>query len=369
MASAQGGAGSNFFARLKSGLNFSFSSGGACVGLSIGASSIKIAELKKKGKSQWSLVHYGSVGISEAFSEQREVVNASVITQAIQEAFLQSKIKSKEVCSSIVGSGVIIKNLNLVVIDMKELNDQVFWEAEQYIPFDISEVVVDFQVIKKSKDNNIEVMLVAVKRDLLDQYVGVIEEAKLQPKIMDVEVFSLQNTFETNYRVSETEAMMLVDVGAMSTKTVICAGGTPLFTKDAPYGGNMVTNEIQRELRLSTPRDAEALKISANLPHEVAEIVARMAHILATELKKSIDFYTASSLGPPVTAVYLSGGASRAPHLSKIVEEYVGVPVVYMNPFEQILTDQKTMTPDYLDSIAQEAVIPIGLAIRAGDKK
>jgi type IV pilus assembly protein PilM len=368
MASAQGGAGSNLFARLRSGLNFSFSSGGACVGLSIGASSIKIAELKKKGKSSWTLVRYASVGISDAYSEQREVVNAPLIVQAIQEAVAQSKIKSKDICSSIVGSGVIIKSLNLVVTDPKEMNDQVFWEAEQYIPFDISEVVVDFQVLKKTKDNNVEVMLVAVKRELLEQYTGVIEEAKLVPKIIDIEVFALQNTYETNYPVSTTDAVLLVDVGAMSTKTVICAGGIPFFTKDAPFGGNIVTQEIQRDLKLPTMMDAEALKTSGNLPHEVSEIVARMAHILATELKKSIDFYTASSLGPPVSAVYLSGGASRSAHLSKIIEEYVNLPVVYLNPFEKISADPKTMTPDYLDSIAQEAIIPIGLAIRAGDK-
>jgi type IV pilus assembly protein PilM len=369
MASAQGGAGLGFFGRLTSGLNFSLGSGGACIGLSIGASSIKIAELKKKGKGQWNLVRFASIPISDAFSEQREVVNAASITQAILQAFSESKIKSKEVCSSIVGSGVIIKNLNIVVTDMKELNDQVFWEAEQYIPFDISEVVVDYQVIKKTKDNNVEVILVAVKRDLLEQYLGVMEAAQVSAKIMDVEVFALQNCYETNYQVSDTDAVMLVDVGALSTKTVICAGGTPFFTKDAAFGGVMVTQEIQRELKLPSIHDAEALKISSNLPHEVSEIVARMAHILATELKKSVDFYTASSLGPPVSAIYLTGGASRAAHHAKIIEEYTRIPVTFLNAFEQVGIENKSFSPEYLESIVQLATIPIGLAIRAGDKK
>ena len=369
MASAQGGAGSNFFARLTSGLNFSFSSGGACVGLSIGASSIKIAELRRKGKDQWTLLHFASVALNGAFSEQREIVNSDAVVGAIQSALSSSKIKAKEVCSSIAGSGVIIKNLNLVVTDMKELNDQVFWEAEQYIPFDISEVAVDYQVIKKTKDNQVEVILVAVKRELLDQYVSVIEGAKLSPKIMDVEVFALQNCFEVNYPVTSHEAVMLVDVGALSTKTVICSGGTPFFTKDAPYGGQMITQEIQRELKLPTFMDAETLKTSGNLPHEVGEIVARMSHVLATELKKSIDFYTASSLGPPVSAVYLSGGGSKAFLLSKTIEEYVKLPVVFLNPFENVIPNSKNLSQDYLDIIFQEAIIPIGLAIRAGDKK
>ncbi len=337
------------------------------MGLSIGASSVKIAELKKK-KSGWTLVGYGSAPLHEAISDQREVTNPAAIVSAIEEAMSVAKIRSKQVCGAVVGSGVIIKNLNIVVTDMKELNDSVFWEAEQYIPFDISEVVIDFQVLKKDKDQ-VEVLLVAVKRDFLDTYMGAIQEAKLTPQVMDVEVFALQNTFETNYDVSDTEAALLVDIGAMSTKTIICAAGVPLFTKDAPYGGMMITQEIQKELRLPSLQDAEALKVSENIPHEVAEITARICHVLAAELKKSVDFYTASSLGPPVTAVYLSGGGSRPAPLGKIIEDYLGVPVVPMNPFERIAVDSGSVSEDRLPGLIREAVIPIGLAIRGGDSK
>ena len=131
----------------------------------------------------------------------------------------------------------------------------------------------------------------------------------------------------------------------------------------------MVTNEIQKELKLPSLLDAEALKVSANLPHEVSEIAARICHVLGTELKKSIDFYTASSLGPPVSAVYLSGGGSRAEHLPKIVEDYVGLPVIILNPFEKIAVNSKKIPEEIQQLIASEAVIPIGLAIRSGDKK
>ncbi|MBC7396136.1 MAG: type IV pilus assembly protein PilM [Bdellovibrionales bacterium] len=368
MASAQGRAGRGFFSRITGDLSFSLGSGGNCVGLSIGASSIKIVEMKKT-KDSWNLLNFGSVSLRDAFSEQREIVNGALVVQGIQELLAQTRITSKTICSSIAGSGVIIKNLTIVVTDMKEMNDQVLWEAEQYIPFDISEVVIDYHIIKKGQDNQVEVILVAVKRDLLDQYVTVIEDAKLQPKIMDIEVFALQNTFESNYAVSDTESALLVDVGALSTKTVICSGGIPFFVKDSPYGGEIVTQEIQRELKLPTAMDAEALKTSANLPHEVAEIVARMGHILGTELKKAVDYYTASSLGPPVTAVYLSGGGSRATHLSKTIEEYLNIPVMYLNPFERVLSGSKNLSDEYLQTIGPEVVIPMGLAIRAGDKK
>jgi type IV pilus assembly protein PilM len=374
MAEAQGRAGGSFFDRFKSGLNFSFKRGGSCVGLSIGASSVKVVQLKQTGKKsknsppQWILDKYAAVQLPELSTEHREIVNSVGVVQAIQSVLDHAQIKSKEVCSALAGSGLIIKNLTIVVTDMKELQDQVFWEAEQYIPFDISEVVIDFQVVSKGKENQVEVILVAVKKDYLEQYMSVIEEADLVPKIMDAEVFALQNAYESNYESNTTEAMLLADIGAVSTKIVICAGGIPYLTKDASFGGSMITQEIQRELNLPSAIDAETLKVSGNLPHEVSEIVARMCHVLGTELKKSIDFYTASSLGPPIIGVLISGGGSRAVHLAKIIEDYTGLPTQMLNPFQRIQGDSKKFTQEQLMDFAPEAVIPVGLAIRAGDK-
>ena len=367
MATAQGGAGRSLFARLKDGLNLSFSSDKAAIGLSIGASSIKILELKKK-KNSWEMEKFALVPLAEPDGTQRDLLNRIAVTQGISEAIKRSGITSKSVCSALVGSGIIIKNLSIIVTDMKELQDQVYWEAEQYIPFDISEVVLDYQIINQNKEN-VEVILVAVKKAFLEQYMGVIAESSLVAKVMDLEVFALQNVYELNYPVSKTEAMLLADVGAMSTKIVICSGGVPLFTKDASFGGIMVTQEIQRELNLPSAQDAEALKTSGNLPHEVSEVVGRTCMVLGTELKKSIDFYTASSLGPPIVGILLSGGASRSVHLTKTIEEMTGLPTMPLNPFQTVSADSKKFSPDIMASIAAEAAIPIGLAIRGGDKK
>lgn len=366
MASAHGGAG-GFLSRLLSGLNLGLSSKGAAVGLSIGASSIKVAQLKKT-KNSWRLEKYAAVPLDEPSTEHREIVNPVATVQAIQDAMATAGISSKFVCSAIAGSGIIIKNLTLTISDEKELQDQVFWEAEQYIPFDISEVVIDFQVTKKGPENQYDVVLVAVKKEYLEQYMGVIEEANLNPYIVDAEVFALQNSFETNYPVTDTEATLLADVGALSTKISICAGGIPYFTKDAPFGGVAITSEIQRELKLPSPSDAESLKVSGNLPHEVSEVVARMCHVLGTELKKAIDFYSASSLGPPIGSILLSGGGARSPNISKIIEDNTGIPTQLLDPFMRLEADSKKFSPDYLATISAEAVVPIGLAIRAGDK-
>jgi len=364
MSAAQGRAGSGLLDRLRSGMNFSFGGGRSAVGLSIGASSIKVTELKKKNK-QWTMLKYASVSLGDMPGEHREISNPNAISTAIQTALKQAGITSKDVCSAIAGSGLIIKNLMVTVANMKELQDQVFWEAEQYIPYDITEVVIDFQVIGEPKGDQVEVILVAVKKDFLEQYMSVISQSKLNPKIMDAELFALQNTFEANYSVSSSEAALLADVGAISTKIVICGNGIPYFTKDAPFGGIAVTQEIQRELNLARPQDAEALKVSANVPQEVRDVLGRTAQNLAGEIKKAIDFYSASSLGPPVTKVFLSGGGSRVDSLTKLVREYTSIPCEYLNPFEQVTVDAKSFAGD-IGSISPEVVIPMGLAIRAG---
>lgn len=359
---------SNVLSRILSKLNFSIGGKVNYVGLSIGASCIKAVEMKKN-REGWTLEKYAAIELQENAIENREIINTINVIQTIEATLRSAAITSKSICSAVIGSSVIVKTLSIVVEDMKELADQVFWEAEQYIPFDISEVVVDFQVIGKGKEENqVEVIIVAVKKDYLEQYTGAIESARLSAGVMDAEFFALQNVYELNYPVNTSEAVLLADVGAFSTKIVICSGGVPLLVKDATFGGSMITQEIQRELKLPTLKDAESLKVSQNLPHEVSEIILRLCPVLGAELKKSVDFYTASSLGPPVSAVLLSGGGSRAPHLAKTIEDYTGLPTQFLNPFQTILGDAKTFSQDVLMSIAPEAVIPIGLAMRAGDK-
>jgi type IV pilus assembly protein PilM len=364
MASAQGRAFGGFFDLLRSGTIFSLLGGDSAVGLSIGASSIKIVELKRKNRL-WQLVAFSSMPLPEQLTELREVLNPAQMVSLIQTAHKEAGIKSKNVCSALAGSGLIIKNLTVSVSNIKELQEQVFWEAEQYIPYDISEVVIDFQVIGESRGDQVEVILVAVKKDFLEQYMSLITDAKLVPKIMDAELFALQNVYEANYEVSKTESVLLVDVGAVSSKMIVCAGGIPYFTKDTPFGGNYVTQEIQRELNLARPQDAEALKVSSNLPQEVRDVLSRTSQSLASEIKKAIDFYSASSLGPPVSKIFFSGGGSRVEMLLTTVNAMTTMPCDYLNPFKLVEVKIKNFQGD-ASSFSPEVVVPMGLALRAG---
>jgi type IV pilus assembly protein PilM len=343
---------------------------GTVVGLSIGSSSIKIVELKKSGNN-WKLLHFGIIQLPEDVIVNREIVNSIAVTDSLKSLIEQIKLKNKSVCTSLSGTSLIIKRMMMEVPKMSEIQDQVFWEAEQYLPFDISEVSIDYQVLSRSKDNKTDVLLVAVKNTVLESYMECVTNAGLRPKIVDVDFFALQNLFEANYPAHPSEAVAIVDIGATSLQFVVVHSGIPVFTKDSAIGGRNLTAEIQKHLNLSF-LDAEALKTTAgtdqSTPQEVSDLIHVMGENFATEIKRAVDFYNASSSGAPVAYVLLAGGSSKLFGLSKTVEEILGLPTQLLAPFNSISYDPSIFTSEYLEGIAPFAAIPIGLALRAGVK-
>lgn len=347
---------------------FSFASRETCVGLSIGSSSIKLVELEKSG-SGWRLRHFGMIQLPEDAISNREIANSIAVVECLKSLVGQINLGSKNVCSSLSGTSVIIKRLSLESKNMKDFQDEVFWEAEQYIPFDISEVFMDYHLLSPPKTNPKDVLIVAVKRVVLESYMSAIEDAGLKPKVIDVDYFALQSIHELNYPTGHNDAVAIVDIGASATKMVVVQNGVPIFTKDATLGGMHLTAEIQQRLGLSFA-DAETLKTGdpAGLPAEVSELMHVMAENFAGEIKRSIDFHNASSSGVPIAAILLTGGSAKVPGVSKIVEEQTGLPTQIMNPFNAIEYDPQVFTPEYIQSIAPLAAVPLGLALRRSVK-
>lgn len=349
------------------GLNKLLSLGGSpsAIGLSIGTSSVKMVELKKTRKA-WKMLHYGIINLPEDAIVNREIVNQIAVVESIKSLIGRVKLKSKNVCSSLSGTSVIVKPMQLEVPNVRELQDQVFWEAEQYLPFEASDVYMDYQLLNRSKDGNTDVLLVACKRNVLDSYMAVISDSGLKPKIMDLDFFALQHLLEASYPVNPSEAVAMVDIGASSTKIVVIHNGVPVFTKDSVLGGRNLTLDIQKHLGVSF-EDAEMLKVgSEQTPQEVSDLMKVAIENISSELKRALDFYNASSSKAPVSYVLLAGGGAKLPDLPKTVEEVLGLPTQIVNPFNSITYDPSVFTQDYLSSIAPIAAIPIGLAIRAG---
>ncbi len=279
-------------------------------------------------------------------------------------------LQSKNVCIALAGTSLIIKRMTVEVPNIRDLQESIFWEAEQYLPFDPQEVVMDYQVLSRAKDNKTDVILVAAKRSVLDAYVDCVTETGLKPRIIDTEFFALQNAYEFNYPANLAEAVAVVDIGASSIKVVVVHNGIPVYTKDTQIGGQSLTSEIQKHLNLSFS-DAETLKVSGQtngMPQEVSDLMNLMSDNFAVEIKRALDFYNASSSGAPVSYVLLGGGSAKIPNLSRFVEEKLGLPTQLVNPFNTITYDPAEFTEDYIRDIAPIAAVPIGLALRAGAK-
>ena len=346
-----------------------FSKEKLCVGIDIGASGIKLCQLKSTKKG-YVLQNFGFVPIPPEAIVDGAIMNSPRIVDAIQELIAVHKIKNKQVALSISGHSVIIKKIPLPQMTEDELQASIQWEAEQFIPFDIQDVNIDVQIVaeESAQPGQMDVVLVAAKKDVINEYTSVIAEAGLEPSICDVDAFAIQNAFENNYEMIPGETVALVNIGAAKTNINILSDGVPSFTRDLAIGGNAFTEEIQKRLNLPF-EEAEAMKVGdpnqdgdAVLPQEVTEAIEAVAENVTSEIQRSIDFYAATSADPSPSKIYLLGGTSQLQPLIRIIEQRLGTEVEVVNPFAQIAVNARDAA--YLESVGPAASVVVGLAMR-----
>jgi type IV pilus assembly protein PilM len=341
--------------------------------LDIGSNSIKLVQLSK-GKQGWQLVNLGIAYLPPEAIVDGSIIDSLTVADTIRNLVKEHGGKIKEVASALTGHSVIIKKVSLPVMTEDELAESIQWEAEQYIPFPITDVNLDFQILGAETEGGgqMDVMLVAVKKDVINDYINVIIDAGLEPVVMDVDSFALENLLEANYNIAPNENMAIVNVGASITGLSILVGGVTVFTRAIPMGGNQFAEEIQKEISISF-KDAEAVKLGQEVegvdPNTITSIVERLSEKLAIEIKRSIDFFLGGSSGVYVNKVFLSGGASRAKGFSSTVEKGTMIPVEMINPFKNIVCNEKAFEPNYLQEMAPHFAVGVGLAMRrVGDK-
>jgi type IV pilus assembly protein PilM len=351
--------------------------GKLALGLDIGSSSVKLAKLKES-KRGYSLVSFVSGPLPPEAIVDGALMNSAAIVSAIQDLCAANKIRTKEAAIGVSGHSVIIKKITLPKMTQDELDKSIQWEAEQYIPFDVKDVNIDTQILgdKGEGTGQMDVLLVAAKKDMINDYVSVVTEAGLTPIVVDVDAFAVQNMFEINYEQVPGETVVLINAGASVVNINVVSNGTSTFTRDITIGGNQFTEEIQKQLNVSYD-EAEALKVGgqrageadAVVPQEVERVMQGVAEQMAGEIQRSLDFFAATAADSHISKVFLSGGAARVPALFKVIEQRVGVPVEILNPFKAIEVDNRRFDPQHILEIAPAAAVAVGLALRStGDK-
>ncbi len=340
------------------------------LGLDIGASSVK-ACLLKESKRGLQLVVFDSIELPDEAIVEGAVMNSGVIVDVVRELLGRNKVRQKECAIAVAGYSVIIKKITLPLMTREELDESIQWEAEQYIPFDISDVYIAVEMLSsRAAQGQMDVLLVAAKKETVNDYVHVAREAGLEPLVMDVQACDLQNMFEVNYGKASGETVVLIDCGAAVTNINVLSDGMTTFTRDIAMAGNLFTEEIQKQLNI-TYEEAETYKRGGNLeqadsvvPQEVERVVQQVAEAIAGEVQRSLDFYAATSAESLFSKVYLSGGSARLPALGRTIARTCGVPVELINPFMNIAYDERTFTPEYLEAVAPSAGVAVGLALR-----
>jgi type IV pilus assembly protein PilM len=341
------------------------------VGLDIGSSSVKLVELHRSG-SNITLHRFGYAPLPPEAIVQGSFMNAPAISAAIREACAHARIKGVDVATSVSGHAVIVKKITLPSQSAEELDETIRWEAEQYIPFDINEVNIDYQILDNGGvDGQMDVLLVAAKKDLIDDYVSVVHEAGLALTVMDVDAFALGNAYEHNYEPAEQSTVALVDIGASVININVMNGAVPTFTRDITSGGSQYTEEVQKTLNISF-EEAERIKVGGRpgettkdvVPQEVEEAMREVSETLLGEIQRSLDFYRATTSSSAIQKVLLCGGSARVPGLDRLFQERVEIPVEIVDPFQRVEVSSGAGEEERIRELAPALSVAVGLAMR-----
>ena len=337
------------------------------VGLDLGSSAVKLVELRQK-KGEYHLERLGVEPLSPEAIVDGSIMDSSLVVDAIHKLNDETRVKTPQYATSLSGHSVIIKKIQVPAMNEDELGESIQWEAEQYIPFDINDVRLDYVVLDQAVGRDtMEVLLVAVKRDKVNDYTSVISQTGKTPALVDVDAFAIQNAYEVNYDLDPLKTLALVNMGAAVTNINVISRGSTVFWRDISFGGNQYTEALQRELNLSFEQ-AEAVKRGETggrfSQGDVAQVLDEVSAEMAGEIRKTFDFYTTTSSEGAVDELVLSGGCALTPGLEQVLRDRFQVPVERMDPLRRIRHRESDFNAEWLQTISPMLAVAVGLAVR-----
>jgi type IV pilus assembly protein PilM len=354
---------------------FGFGKAKAVVGLDIGSSAVKAVELRPVGKG-YKVSAFGSEPVPPDSIVDGAIIDGTAVADAIRRLFENKAFKTTDVAASLSGNAVIVKKISLPVMTEAELAESIYWEAEQYIPFDIQDVNLDYQILDAGtgpdSKGTMDVLLVAAKKDKISDYTGVITQAGRVPVVVDVDAFALQNAYEVNYGIDPAAVVVLLNAGASAININILTGQQSVFTRDVSLGGNAYTEAVQKELNLPFDQ-AELAKKGEALEgihfEDVKPVLHAMTENVLLEIQKTFDFFKATASTDKIDRILLSGGASRVDGFAEALAERFGAPVEPFDPFRTIAFDPAKLGVVDHEQLVPTVAVAVGLALRrAGDR-
>ena len=358
---------------------FGFAQEKQFVGLDIGSSSIKAVELKSKKKGAERLYEVKKIGYEllphDAIVEGA-IIDTSSVAETIKMIFDENKISNKNVVISVSGNSVIIKKISLPSMETEELAESIIWEAKHNIPYPYEETNVDYAILRSSEDTedkSLDILLVAAKKDKIENYSSVVSQANKNIEAIEVDVFALQNSFEVNYpEIYREKTIAIINLGADNTNILITEKGIPQLFRDLSFGGSILTENMSKDLNIGFD---EAEKLLKGLPVKKVEadqfqsVLDMNIKNILEEIEKTFSFYEAGEkTGKKVDHIFLSGGLSKLQNLASHFEDRFNTKTEIFNPFRMIYYNDRKLDSMYFEEMAALFGVATGLAIRRAEK-
>jgi type IV pilus assembly protein PilM len=361
------------------------------VGLDIGSSLIKIVEIDHSG-SVPKIVHFGLTRLLPEAIVEGEIMDRGLVIDGIMECVEQSGITTDSVVSAVSGRAVIVKKVIMDKMSPEDAQEAIFWEAEQHVPFDIDDVCLDFQILNGDIGaNQMEVLLVAAKKDMVNVHADLIRDAGLNPSIIDVDSFAVQNCFESSRNAmsadmdedfdeegfdgmggGDRKVTGLLNIGSDVTNINIIQGESPQFTRDISVGTDQFIESFQKELGLDYEEARKIVhgEIGEHNSEKIKEIVRRRSDDLSLGIERSLSFLKAAGDHEKIDEAALSGGGAHIPFLREILSEKHGMEFTIHNPLDGVEWEDGIFGEyeEDLDSLAPLLTVGIGLALRKAGK-
>jgi type IV pilus assembly protein PilM len=342
------------------------------VGLDIGSHSVKVVELEAQSNNTYKLTNWGiSQPLAEAIVDG-EIMDRQLVTDAISNLMESRGIKARNVVAAVSGRAVIVKKIVMNKLSADDAQQAIYWEAEQHVPYDINDVSLDFEILGTAPNDpkQMQVLLVAAKKDMVMSFSDLIREAGLSPTIVDVDSFAAQNAIEVNYDFAAEEVVAILNVGSEMTNINIIQAGVPYFTKDLQVGGNTFTEAVQRKFNLSQSEAAAAVRGESGPGLEVTPVIEQACDGVATALERAQAFLRTAGEAGAITRIMLCGGSALTPGLPEFLGRRFSVPTEVVNPLQRVQYDPALFAGQDVTKVAPLLTVGIGLALRRqGDKK
>ena len=340
-----------------------FGRGKVTAGLDIGSGFVKLVVMDHSKEDPEITRIATSPMVPDAIVEG-EVMDPVLVAEAVRSVVEAADLSRDEVVAAVGGHDVIIKKIQMDRMEESEARELIRWEAHQHVPFDMESVQLDFQVLDPDGDDpQMSVLLVAAKRELIENRMTLLSDAGLSPVIIDVDAFALHNAFEQSYPDSMAGMVALVNVGHETTNVNILDDGVPLVVRDIPFGSRRLREALQRERGLTVERAEAAIQGHEQVP-DLEGFVMQRVDELAVGIERAIAFITAQTGEAGVDQVHLSGGGARIPGVVRSLGERLGVPTHLANPLERVAVKPEVNLEVAVDELAPMLMLPVGLAMR-----